>query len=935
MQRSRLPVCLLLGMILLATVALAREWKDATGAFRVEAELVAVRDGKVYLEKPNGAVITVALEKLSQADQDFLKKGTAPAVPAKPPAADPVPGTPAASLPTDKQELARRALGVLQANCYRCHGHEGSNEGGFNYILSLEKLSQGYVKAGNPAGSPLYERMTAASDSRMPPEGENPRPSAADITLVKRWIEVGAPALAQSTARTFFSNADIMGLVAKDLEAAPERSRKYYRYFTLSNLYNSGVSEDELQTYRLALSKLVNSLSWNPTLVKPQPIDPARTILRVDIRELNWTLDNWQDIARSNPYGLKFDTVDAKTCYQHAQTEMPAVRADWFVFAASRPPLYHTLLGLPETDLELEQNLRVNVASNIEQEKVARAAFNRSGVSQNNRLIERHALPQGSYWKSYDFGGNVGAQSLFQHPLGPGGNDGFRHDGGEIVFSLPNGLQGYLLVDKDGKRIDKGPTEIVSDPRRPDKLVTNGVSCMSCHYAGIITKADEIRPFVEVNRKSFKEVESILAIYPDKSQLDRFYDEDGRRFANAMKQIGFSTLSRTGEPISSMAQRFEEELDLARTASEFGLTPDEFSSRLDESELGRELGSLKVSGGTIKRDVFVQMFGRVALEFKLVADFRGLASRGVPPAKIKAPEDAVGEIRRFKDTGLTIQAMAFSADGGRLMAGGIGQMVIPFDIDSAKMNKEGALKTDYASFMTFTPDGDKLLVGQTNGRIEVFSVERGGTFKPAGSFAMHGDDVRSIACSPDGRFVLSSGKDKKALYWSIDDRRLVHSFDGVGSGESTVWISADGKLGVAADGENMQFLDLVLGKVKRAAKTVNWSVAQRVAISPDASKLAISKGSEVVIIDTQSGKQFVIKERDMQWTCAFTADSNFILTGMNGVVNMFDARNGKKIDSFAIGKSAYVQTLVISPDGRHAAAAMNYEIVILRLPKTP
>ncbi len=934
MQRSRLPVCLLLGMILLATVALAREWKDATGAFRVEAELVAVRDGKVYLEKPNGAVITVALEKLSQADQDFLKKGTAPAVPAKPPAADPVPGTPAASLPTDKQELARRALGVLQANCYRCHGHEGSNEGGFNYILSLEKLSQGYVKAGNPAGSPLYERMTAASDSRMPPEGENPRPSAADIALVKRWIEVGAPALAQSTARTFFSNADIMGLVAKDLEAAPERSRKYYRYFTLSNLYNSGVSEDELQTYRLALSKLVNSLSWNPTLVKPQAIDPARTILRVDIRELNWTLDNWQDIARSNPYGLKFDTVDAKTCYQHAQTDMPAVRADWFVFAASRPPLYHTLLGLPETDLELEQNLRVNVASNIEQEKVARAAFNRSGVSQNNRLIERHALPQGSYWKSYDFGGNVGAQNLYQHPLGPGGTDGFRHDGGEIVFSLPNGLQGYLLVDKEGKRIDKGPTEIVSDPRRPDKLVTNGVSCMSCHYAGIITKADEIRPFVEANRKSFKEVESILAIYPDKSQLDRFYDEDGRRFANAMKQIGFSTLSRTGEPISSMAQRFEEELDLARTASEFGLTPDEFSSRLDMSELGRELGSLKVAGGTIKRDVFVQMFGRVALEFKLVADFRGLASRGVPLAKIPAPDDAVGEIRRFKDTRMSINALSFSADGGRLVAGGIGQEVILFDLVTGKMNK--AVNTDYAKCLAFTPDGGKLLVGQHTGKIEIFEVERGGTFKAAGTFAMHGDDICSLAFSPDSRFVLSSAKDKRTLYWNLDERKLVYSFDGLGSSESVTWISIDGKLGVAADGESMQFLDLIQGKVTRTAKTVHRSLSLRVAISPDASKLAVSKGSEVVIIDTQSGKQFpVIQERELQWTSAFTADSNYILTGMNGVVNMFDARNGKKIDSFAVGKSAYVQTIVISPDGRHAAAAMGYEIVILRLPKTP
>ena len=98
------------------------------------------------------------------------------------------------------------------------------------------------------------------------------------------------------------------------------------------------------------------------------------------------------------------------------------------------------------------------------------AAFNRSGVSQNNRLIEWHKFAYGSYWKSYDFGGNVGRQNLFEHPLGPGTADAeFKHDGGEIIFTLPNGLQGYLLVDGQGKRIDKGPTTIVSDPKRPDR----------------------------------------------------------------------------------------------------------------------------------------------------------------------------------------------------------------------------------------------------------------------------------------------------------------------------------------------------------------------------------------------------------------------------------------------------------------------------------
>src|SRR5262249_24742039 len=153
---------------------------------------------------------------------------------------------------------------------------------------------------------------------------------------------------------------------------------------------------------------------------------------------------------------------------------LPYVRGDWFVAAAARPPLYHDVLQLPKTDRELEAMLRVDVAQNLRQDRVARAGFNSSGVSRNNRLIERHESGAVVYWKSYDFGSNAGRQNLFAHPLGPGDClTTFQHDGGEIIFNLPNGLQAYLLVAGDGRRIDKGPTAIVSDPRRPDRAVEN------------------------------------------------------------------------------------------------------------------------------------------------------------------------------------------------------------------------------------------------------------------------------------------------------------------------------------------------------------------------------------------------------------------------------------------------------------------------------
>ena len=78
----------------------------------------------------------------------------------------------------------------------------------------------------------------------------------------------------------------------------------------------------------------------------------------------------------------------AQACDDLTQSKMPYVRIDWFVFAASKPPLYHLVLGIAPSDRLMEFVLRVNVPANIKQEEAMRAAFNRSGVSQNNRLSE-------------------------------------------------------------------------------------------------------------------------------------------------------------------------------------------------------------------------------------------------------------------------------------------------------------------------------------------------------------------------------------------------------------------------------------------------------------------------------------------------------------------------------------------------------------------
>lgn len=51
-----------------------RTWTDASGKFQVEAEFVSYAMGLVKLRKRDGAIITLPLEKLSEADQGWVRE---------------------------------------------------------------------------------------------------------------------------------------------------------------------------------------------------------------------------------------------------------------------------------------------------------------------------------------------------------------------------------------------------------------------------------------------------------------------------------------------------------------------------------------------------------------------------------------------------------------------------------------------------------------------------------------------------------------------------------------------------------------------------------------------------------------------------------------------------------------------------------------------
>ena len=549
-----------------------------------------------------------------------------------------------------QQQIAQDTYAIFEQSCLICHGPDGAYKETLLIEYNALIKENGPVMPGNPEASRLYKRLLGEGGPLMPLGGP-PLPDS-QIETVKNWILAGAPdwAAPPTTNGQFISPSEILDAIETHLMSLSSFDRAFARYFTMTHLHNAGESVGILQEYRKALFKLVNSLSWGVTVTNPQPIDPQGTIFYIDLRHYEWDRnDGWTKIEAEYPYHISFDAPTETTlkaqlgCLQaETKSNIPSIHVDWFVAQASLPPLYHDLLSLPLTDRELETRLEVDVLQNLLSApgvRVWRAGTNNSGVSNNNRVIERHTSRYGAYWKSYDFAGSVGTQNIFTYPLS------FTHDGGEVIFNLPNGLQAYYVTNASGFRLDDAPINIVSNPAASDPTVRNGLSCFGCHTEGMKTFEDEVRSVIESNAAPVYDKAQALRLYVEQSEINTLLQADMDRYKEALEETGgaFDDI----EPISRFHEAFQDNVHAAYAAAVVGLETEAFLEKIRENVGLQNAGLLVLDSdnGSVKRDAWTSSFRDIVFTLNF-------PTAVVVPPVVTPPEQKPDAVVRIPDPNL-------------------------------------------------------------------------------------------------------------------------------------------------------------------------------------------------------------------------------------------------------------------------------------------
>jgi mono/diheme cytochrome c family protein len=533
--------------------------------------------------------------------------------------------------------LGQEVKEILQTNCGDCHIGQGA-QGDFGYLLDVQALIDGdKLVPGAKEDSQLYNRMVGGT---MPPAFRRviQTPTYGQIDQVGKWIdELELPDPAGECEPLEFMGVDEqIELMQADMQSLdPVTEQPFTRYLTITYSSNAGECGRALQRQRYALFKGINSVSTNPVVGRPVAIDENETIYRIDIQDYNWDRDidieddgivdfpdAWEAIVANNDnataaFMIEYQGDNADDLKLDAQTNVPFMPVNVFLQATEFGDLYYTLIGGKANlfDFELEV-LGIDTVAEIADNNLVRAGFANSGVSKQERVLNRFdsgVAGNQNYWISFDFDGggggevagefvqNLANESIFSDPLG------FAFAGGEAIFSLPNGLQAYYVANAAGDRLATAPIGVVIDPAQNNGLVTNGASCHSCHNAGMITFTDQVRSYVEENKRDFDNdtYEDVMEQYVDAVTFQRIMDQDSEVHIAAMERAGIPR--KTPDAISRVYLDFQlGNVTLNVAAAEFGIEPEELRDNLDL--LNPELANLAIEGGYVDRNIMEEVF---------------------------------------------------------------------------------------------------------------------------------------------------------------------------------------------------------------------------------------------------------------------------------------------------------------------------------------
>ncbi len=190
----------------------------------------------------------------------------------------------------------------------------------------------------------------------------------------------------------------------------------------------------------------------------------------------------------------------------------------------------------------------------------------------------------------------------------------------------------------------------------------------------------------------------------------------------------------------------------------------------------------------------------------------------------------------------------------------------------------------------------------------------------------HGANIKCLAFTPDSRRLIVAGgqygQGGDVSVWDATTGLTIRSIEGPANGVAAMSVSRDGNSVVLAGlDQSVRLVTFPGGKpvwdAKLSLPRGNWA-----ALSPDGSRLAVSDGMRLSVMDLASGKKVLIVEKGSSG--AFSPDGRYlVVTSMQSPtfgIELWDVASARKIRKLDGTANQRFSSPAFSPDGRSIVA---------------
>jgi WD40 repeat protein/serine/threonine protein kinase len=270
--------------------------------------------------------------------------------------------------------------------------------------------------------------------------------------------------------------------------------------------------------------------------------------------------------------------------------------------------------------------------------------------------------------------------------------------------------------------------------------------------------------------------------------------------------------------------------------------------------------------------------------------------------------------------GGSVECLAFSADGRRLVSGHDDNALRVWELPSGRLLQLIKGHDHSIKCVAISPDGRTIASGGVEHTVRLWDAETG---QPRFTFSGHTNELKGLVFTPDGQTLFSTGYDRTIQAWDPATGVVRYTLRGHSDSIHDLAISPDGRTLASASYDKTCILWDLPDRRPRATLRGHSGWINTVAFSPDGQTVATASVDRTVRLwDTADGSPQGVLEGHIGPVdgLVFSPDGRLASSGWDTTIRLWDTVS-KQTVLLLKGHAGRVRCIKFSPDGRTLASA--------------